>query len=132
MAREGKVISCHTVTAWNEELCKGMHEKKLMVVDFTATWCSPCRTMGPVFSELARTTPDVIFLKVDVDELHTVASDWGIEGMPTFMFLKEGKILGSLVGAKKDELQKLLAKHTFKNASFSKFMNNAHYYYNYS
>lgn len=40
-----------------------------------------------------------------------MATDWGVEGMPTFMFLKEGRILGTVVGAKKDELQQLLAKH---------------------
>ncbi|XP_031110196.1 thioredoxin H1-like [Ipomoea triloba] len=111
MAREGKVVGCHTFEAWNDELCRGNEAKRLMVVDFTASWCGPCRLMAPFFAELARKLPSVMFLRVDVDELPSVAADWGVEGMPTFMFLKEGRILGTVVGAKKDELQQLLAKH---------------------
>ncbi|CAB4287748.1 unnamed protein product [Prunus armeniaca] len=48
---------------------------------------------------------------VDVDELKSVAQDWAVEAMPTFMFLKEGKIVDKVVGAKKDELQQTIAKH---------------------
>ncbi|XP_019172272.1 PREDICTED: thioredoxin H1-like [Ipomoea nil] len=110
MAREGKVVSCHTFEAWNDELCRGNEAKRLMVVNFTASWCGPCRLMAPLFAEFARKSPSVMFLRVDVDELPSVTADWGVEGMPTFMFLKEGKILDTVVGAKKD-LQQLLAKH---------------------
>lgn len=60
--------------------------------------------------------------------MQSVAADWGIEGMPTFMFLKEGRILDTVVGAKKDELQQLLAKHmnTITASSSLKIM---HAYY---
>nr|CAD1818313.1 unnamed protein product [Ananas comosus var. bracteatus] len=60
----------------------------------------------PVFAEFAKKYPNVIFLKVDVDELKSVAQDWAIEAMPTFVFLKEGTIVDKVVGAKKEELQK--------------------------
>ncbi|KAK4796369.1 hypothetical protein SAY86_028695 [Trapa natans] len=111
MAEEGQVISCHTVDAWNEQLQKGNESKKLVVVDFTASWCGPCRFIAPVLAEFARKMPNVMFLKVDIDELKTVAEDWAIEAMPTFMFLKEGKIVDKVVGARKDELQMTIAKH---------------------
>ncbi|XP_059644146.1 thioredoxin H1 [Cornus florida] len=111
MAEEGHVISCHTIDAWNEHLQKANASKKLMVVDFTASWCGPCRFISPFLAELAKKLPDVIFVKIDVDELKSVATDWAVEAMPTFMFLKEGKIVDKVVGAKKEELQQTVAKH---------------------
>ncbi|KAJ8645276.1 hypothetical protein MRB53_007024 [Persea americana] len=111
MAEEGTVISCHSLDAWNEQLQKGNDSKKLVVVDFTASWCGPCRFIAPYLGELAQMLPDVTFLKVDVDELKSVATDWAIEAMPTFMFLKEGKIVDKVVGARKEELQQKIAMH---------------------
>ncbi|KAJ4964286.1 hypothetical protein NE237_024225 [Protea cynaroides] len=111
MAEEGQVISCHTVEAWTEEFQKGKDSKKLVVVDFTASWCGPCRFMAPVLAELAKKLPGVIFLKADVDELKDVATEYAVEAMPTFMFLKEGKIVDKIVGAKKDELQQKVTLH---------------------
>ncbi|KAL6220635.1 hypothetical protein ACLB2K_008391 [Fragaria x ananassa] len=110
-AEEGQVVSVHTVDAWTELLQKGNDAKKLMVVDFTASWCGPCRIIAPFLSELAKRLPNVIFVKIDVDELKSVAEDWAVEAMPTFMFLKEGTIVDKVVGAKKEELQQTVAKH---------------------
>ncbi|XP_010275525.1 PREDICTED: thioredoxin H-type-like [Nelumbo nucifera] len=111
MAEEGQVIGCHSVEAWNEQLQKGNESKKLVVVDFTASWCGPCRLMTPILAELAKKLPNVIFLKVDVDELKSVATDWEVEAMPTFIFLKEGKIVDKIVGARKEELQQKITTH---------------------
>ena len=107
-----EVVACHTIDAWTEQLQKGNESKKLVVIDFTASWCGPCRFIAPFLAELARKLPQVIFLKVDVDELKTVAQDWAVEAMPTFMFLKEGKIVDKVVGAKKDELEQKIAMHS--------------------
>ncbi|GAV72197.1 Thioredoxin domain-containing protein [Cephalotus follicularis] len=108
---EGQVIGCHTIEAWDAQLEKGIASKKLVVVDFTASWCGPCRFISPFLVELAKKLTNVMFLKVDVDELKSVAQDWAVEAMPTFMFLKDGKIVDKVVGAKKDELQQTIAKH---------------------
>ncbi|KAK6938883.1 Thioredoxin domain [Dillenia turbinata] len=108
---EGTLIMCHSIDAWNEHLQKANESKKLIVVDFTASWCGPCRFITPILADLAKKMPHVIFLKVDVDELKSVAEDWAVEAMPTFVFLKEGKIVDKVVGAKKDELQLTIEKH---------------------
>ncbi|CAL5383522.1 unnamed protein product [Camellia sinensis] len=110
-SEEGQVISCHTLDQWNNQLQTANDTKKLVVVDFTASWCGPCRFITPILVEMAKKMPHLIFLKVDVDELKSVAEDWAIEAMPTFVFLKEGKIVDRVVGAKKDELQNTIAKH---------------------
>ncbi|GMJ06995.1 ARABIDOPSIS THALIANA THIOREDOXIN H-TYPE 1, thioredoxin H-type 1 [Hibiscus trionum] len=112
MAEEGQVIACHTVESWNEQLESANTSKKLVVVDFTASWCGPCRFIAPILAEMAKKMPHVLFLKVDVDELKRVAEDWAIEAMPTFIFLKEGSIIDKVVGARKDELQQKIALHS--------------------
>ncbi len=110
MAEEGQVIACHTVESWNQQFQRGKDSKKLVVIDFTASWCGPCRVISPVLADLARTFPDVIFLKVDVDELQTVAEEWKVESMPTFLFVKEGKVLERFAGANREKLQKTVEK----------------------
>ncbi|CAL0323834.1 unnamed protein product [Lupinus luteus] len=111
-AEEGQVIGVHSVEAWKEHIEKGKQTQKLIVVDFTASWCGPCRFIAPILAEIAKKTPEVTFLKVDVDELKTVAEEWGVQAMPTFLFLKKGKIVDTVVGAKKEELQLTIVKHS--------------------
>nr|CAB3452165.1 unnamed protein product [Digitaria exilis] len=82
-----------------------------VVIDFTASWCGPCRFIAPVFGEFAKKYPHVFFLKVDVDELRDVAEEYNIEGMPTFHFIKDGEKIDLVVGANKDELLTKVEKH---------------------
>ncbi|XP_023537338.1 thioredoxin H-type-like [Cucurbita pepo subsp. pepo] len=106
MAEEGQVIACHKKAEWDAHLAKAKESGKLIVVDFTASWCGPCRAIAPYFSELAKNHPGVVFLKVDVDELNTVATEWEINAMPTFVFMKRGETVHKIVGADKSALLK--------------------------
>lgn len=76
-----------------------------VTIDFTASWCGPCRTIAPVFVEYAKKFPGAIFLKVDVDELKEVAEAYKVEAMPTFLFYKGGEKVDTVVGARKDDIQ---------------------------
>ena len=64
---------------------------KLVVVDFYATWCGPCRMIAPKLEEMAKQNSNVVFLKVDVDEAEDVSEKYSISAMPTFLFFKNGE-----------------------------------------
>ncbi|KAL9263658.1 Thioredoxin H-type 1-like protein [Drosera capensis] len=111
MAEEGQVIGVHTVEQWKDLFAKGKESKKLVVVDFTASWCGPCRFIAPILADIAKKTPHVIFLKVDVDELTEISVEYDIQAMPTFLFIKDGEVKDKVVGAKKEELLATITKH---------------------
>ncbi|XP_031269068.1 thioredoxin H1-like [Pistacia vera] len=109
---EEKVIICHSVESFNEQLQKGIQSKKLIVVEFTASWCPPCRFIAPIVNEMAKKLPGVIFLKVNKSYLQSVAEDWDVKAMQTFVLLKESRFLERILGANKiEELQMAIAKH---------------------
>ncbi|GAB4308403.1 MAG: hypothetical protein Kow0069_06630 [Promethearchaeota archaeon] len=75
------------------------HRRRLVVVDFSATWCGPCQAFAPIFADLAREYGDrVVFLKVDVDEARGVAAQFGVTGVPTTSFVYDGRELTRKVG----------------------------------
>ncbi|XP_023124418.1 thioredoxin-like [Amphiprion ocellaris] len=86
---------------------------KLVVVDFTATWCGPCKQIGPEFEKLSQLpeNSNVIFLKVDVDEAEDVSSECKINCMPTFHFYKNGEKVDEFSGANKTTLAEKVALH---------------------
>lgn len=83
-----------------------------MVIDFTAAWCAPCRHMEPTIKEFAERFKDVEFIKIDVDTLTDVAKEYGVEAMPTFILLKNGKVVDKVVGARREDLQKKIEKYS--------------------
>merc|ERR1712232_218047 len=86
------------------------NESKLVVIDFTATWCPPCRMIGPIFEQMAKDFPDVTFIKVDVDEGQDVAAQAGVSCMPTFTFYKDGKKVEQIEGADQAKLTSIVTK----------------------
>jgi len=73
--------------------------RKLVVVDFFATWCGPCKQIAPQFAELSGQHKKVVFLKVDVDKCPNLAATHGVTSMPTFLFLKGSKVVSKQAGA---------------------------------
>ncbi len=80
-------------------------DSKLVVVDFTATWCGPCKMIAPKFAQMSETYTDVVFIKVDVDDASEIAEEWGISAMPTFLFFKNGQKLTQFSGASVAKLE---------------------------
>ena len=71
---------------------------KSVFVDFFATWCGPCKMVGPVVEKISETEPDVKFVKVDVDEVGELAQRYGIMSIPALMAFKDGEKAGEIVG----------------------------------
>lgn len=83
----------------------------LVVVDFFATWCGPCKRIAPAFVELAAEYTDVTFLKVDVDEATELAEQYGVNAMPTFLFIENGQVTMKIEGADLKAIQLALSTH---------------------
>lgn len=78
--------------------------EKLFVVDWTASWCGPCKMMAPVLEEMSEKFSDVVFYKIDVDEHQEDALDAGIRSMPTFQLFKDDLLVDQFSGADSDKL----------------------------
>jgi len=92
---------------------------KLVVIDFTATWCGPCKMISPIFkqiSEMADYKNKAFFYKCNVDEAQDVAKREGINAMPTFKFYVNGKFLDEIRGANsqglKDKVKQLVGQYS--------------------
>lgn len=72
--------------------------KGIVVVDFFANWCGPCKMLAPVLEEMADEYKQVKFVKVDVDQDVDLARRYGIQSIPNVIFFKDGKAVDQLVG----------------------------------
>ncbi|XP_064554937.1 thioredoxin-2 [Drosophila montana] len=89
---------------------------KLIVIDFCANWCGPCKIIAPKLAELAATYAErAVVLKVNVDENEEITIEYNITSMPTFVFIKSGEVLEVFVGGNSDKLAKSMEKYVGDN-----------------
>ena len=86
---------------------------RVTLVDFSATWCGPCRRLEPILGELAGEMPEVDFLKLDVDRGQEIAMRYGVQAVPTMLVLRAGRVIDRFVGLRsKSELGERLRQHS--------------------
>ncbi|KAL2898495.1 Thioredoxin H2 [Bienertia sinuspersici] len=108
---ESRVLTFHSTNRWQLHYNAFKDSNQLLVIDFSASWCGPCKFIEPAVRALANKFSTVEFAKIDVDELPDVAREFQVQAMPTFILAKKGAIVDKVVGAKKEELEQKIAKH---------------------
>ena len=103
-------MSEKAINLTNENYESFINSEKTVVVDFWATWCGPCKMVGPVIEDLAgEFEGQTSVCKVNVDEMPDVASQYKIMSIPTVMIFKNGEIIDKAVGVRtKEEYQNMI------------------------
>jgi thioredoxin 1 len=86
--------------ASNDNFAELLESEKLVIVDFWATWCGPCRMLSPILDEVEEEMSEQIqVVKVNVDDADEIAAQYRIMSIPTLLFFKNGELVDKTVGA---------------------------------
>lgn len=110
-ANDGEAPSEPVQIGSSEALAETVDSYDVVLTDFYADWCGPCKMIAPVVAELAAET-DAAVAKVDVDANQQLAAEYGVRGVPTLVLFADGEAVEQVVGAQpKEQLQALIEQH---------------------
>ena len=75
-----------------------LQDKKFVIVDFLASWCTPCRMLAPILEEIADEYPNIKVCKLNVDDAPNIAERYGIMSLPALLFFDSGEIINESIG----------------------------------
>lgn len=81
------------------------NKDKLVVLDFTAGWCAPCKQIAPFVSQLCEDNPSCIFVKIDADKVRPLMEKYKVTALPTFKFIKGGLVVHTIRGGQTGKLE---------------------------
>jgi len=93
-----------------EFVALGKTETRPIIVDFFAGWCGPCKNIAPYFEQLSEMYKNILFVKIDVDEVEDVAGFLQVTSLPTFILFKNNREVTRILGANKLGLENLVRK----------------------
>ncbi len=88
-----------TTDITSDNLQETLENHDMVVLDFWATWCGPCRQIAPVFEALSEEHTNIVFGKVNADDQSEIAAQYGVRGIPTLLFIKNKEVIETTVGA---------------------------------
>jgi len=97
---QNKIISeTPVIELTSQDFDQEKAKNELLLVDFWAEWCGPCKSMHPIFTRMAKKYKSVRFARVNVDNSQDIATRYGVQSIPTFIMFKNGKVANTMVGA---------------------------------
>lgn len=100
-----------TVELTSENFASTIKDNDLVLVDFWAEWCGPCKRFGPVYDQVSKSHEDIVFGKLDTEANGDIAGGLGIQAIPTLMAFKNGNLVFNQAGAlNAGQLEQLVGK----------------------
>lgn len=108
----GQVIRVESNKDYESKLIAATKLSRLAIIYFTASWCGPCKHIGPIYTNLASKYPKTVFLKVDIDEVREAAAQLRIPSIPSFYLSKDGIVVDQQIDISMNSLEKKIIQHT--------------------